>query len=147
VHPFACFFNHNCLPNCIRHSVGRDFYFTTLYPVPKNSELTITYIGGKSDKGKPIKKPRSYFSKIPALSARVNLFRIDFRLKFVYVAKYLPLTYKHKTMKIRSTLLLVNLIVLFLSSGRASQKKARDFKQQLLLRVQLFQMLQKKRIS
>jgi hypothetical protein len=44
VHPHACFFNHSCLPNCIRHSEGRKFLFTTLYPIPKGSELNISYI-------------------------------------------------------------------------------------------------------
>jgi hypothetical protein len=84
VHPFACFFNHNCLPNCIRHSVGRDFYFTTLYPVPKNSELTITYIGAEE----PVKKRRATLSN--SYYFECNCFRCCRRKGF---HKYLPQAY------------------------------------------------------
>lgn len=44
LHPSASFFNHSCVPNCYSEWEGEKLVFKTLYPVEKDSELTISYI-------------------------------------------------------------------------------------------------------
>lgn len=60
VHPAASFFNHSCLPNCYCEWRGVNLVFKTLYPVPADNELVISYIAGNE----PTKKRRKELKRV-----------------------------------------------------------------------------------
>jgi hypothetical protein len=60
VHPAASFFNHSCLPNCYCEWRGVNLVFKTLYPVPADSELVISYISGNE----PTKKRKKELKRV-----------------------------------------------------------------------------------
>eukprot|EP01112_Ceratiomyxa_fruticulosa_P021979 TRINITY_DN792_c0_g1_i1.p1 TRINITY_DN792_c0_g1~~TRINITY_DN792_c0_g1_i1.p1 ORF type:complete len:498 (-),score=90.37 TRINITY_DN792_c0_g1_i1:29-1522(-) len=51
IYPRASFFNHSCLPNCVRVQNGRNITIRTLYPIQKGRELNICYINWASSNG------------------------------------------------------------------------------------------------
>jgi hypothetical protein len=60
VHPSASFFNHNCIPNAYCEWSGIKLVFKTLYPIPKGTELNISYIAGNE----PTKHRRKELKRI-----------------------------------------------------------------------------------
>eukprot|EP01122_Echinamoeba_exundans_P003206 TRINITY_DN13337_c0_g1_i1.p1 TRINITY_DN13337_c0_g1~~TRINITY_DN13337_c0_g1_i1.p1 ORF type:complete len:449 (-),score=74.37 TRINITY_DN13337_c0_g1_i1:76-1422(-) len=60
VHPAASFFNHSCLPNCYCEWRGVNLVFKTLYPVPADNELVISYISGNE----PTKKRKKELKRV-----------------------------------------------------------------------------------
>jgi hypothetical protein len=60
VHPSASFFNHSCMPNTYCEWNGIKLVFKTLYPIPKGTELNISYIAGNE----PTKQRRKELKRI-----------------------------------------------------------------------------------
>lgn len=49
IYPNCSFFNHSCVPNCVRFQNGPLLQIRTLYAIPENTELTISYIELEDD--------------------------------------------------------------------------------------------------